>query len=78
MFSSGSIVSFLHLLGIIFDDVGEALTCKRLPPKVVGLDPIGIGRVAGAVVPSFVEREEPGVLPPQVGAEKLAIDGVVG
>ena len=29
-------------------------------PEVVGLQAVGIGRVAGAVVPALVERQEPG------------------
>ena len=36
---------------------------QDLLPEVVGLEPVGVRRVAGAVVPALVERQEPRALP---------------
>ena len=67
-------------LGVVFDDVGEAVAGERLFPEVVGLEPVGVGRVAGAVVPAAVEGQEPGGFALQVGAEAdlVIVDGEVG
>ena len=47
----------------------RALAAQHFAPQVVGLEPVGVGRVARAVVPSLVERQEPGCLAGVVGAE---------
>ena len=59
----------LHHLGVVLQDVGQALPAQHLPPQVAGLDAAGVGRVAGAVVPAAVEGQEPGGLAAEVGAE---------
>ena len=56
-------------LGVVLEDVGQALPAQHLPPQVVGLDAAGVGRVAGAVVPAAVEGQEPGGLAGEAGAE---------
>ena len=58
-----------HHLGVVLQDVGQALPAQHLPPQVVGLDAAGVGRVAGAVVPAAVEGQEPGCLAGEAGAE---------
>ena len=63
------LVFLLHHLGEVFEDVGEAFPAQHLPPQVVGLDPAGVGRIAGAVVPAAVEGQEPGGLAAEAGAE---------
>ena len=49
----------LHDLGVVFDDVDEPAAGEDLFPEVVGLESVGIGRVARAVVPAAVEGQEP-------------------
>ena len=70
----------LHHLGVVLEDVRQALAGQHLAPQVVGLDAARVGRVAGAVVPAPVEGQEPGRLPIEVRAEqRLAlVDGEVG
>ena len=52
---------------------------RMLLPEVVGLEAVRVGRVAGAVVPALVERQEPGRLALQVRAEPhlVIVDGEV-
>ena len=45
------------------------VTGEQALPQVVGLQPIGVGRIAGAVVPAKVEGQEPRALAFQVRAE---------
>ncbi len=73
------VVGFDDDLGVVFEDVGEAAAGEDLRPEVVGFEAIGVGRVAGAVVPALVEGEEPGVVAAEVGAEAdlLVVDGEV-
>ena len=70
----------LHHLGVVLEDVGQALRGQHLAPQVVGLDAAGVGRVAGAVVPAPVEGQEPRGLAPEVGAEAdlALVHGEVG
>ena len=64
-------------LGIVFQDIGQALRGEDPLPQVVGLEPIGVGRVARPVVPALVEGQEPGALALEVGAHAhlLVVDG---
>ena len=66
---AGLLVLRLHHLGVVLQDVGEALAREHLAPQVVGLDAARVGRIAGAVVPAPVERQEPGRLPLEMRAE---------
>ena len=62
-------VPCLDDLRVVLEDVGEAVAGEDALPEVVGLEPVGVGRVARAVVPAEVERQEPRSLALQVGAE---------
>ena len=53
-------VFLLDNLSIILDDIGEAAWSENPPPEVVGLDTVRVRRVASAVVPPLIERQEPG------------------
>src|SRR3990172_1938083 len=61
--AAGGLVLFLDNLSIVLEDVGEATPRQKFAPEVVGLQPIRVRRVAGAVVPALVEGQEEGVLP---------------
>ena len=64
----------LHHLGVVLEDVGQALARQHLAPQVGGPDARGVGRVSRAVVPAPVERQEPRRLSLEVGAEaRLAL-----
>ena len=69
LFLAGLLVLHLHHLGVVLQDVGQALASQHVSPQVVGLEAARVGRIAGAVVPAPVERQEPGRLPLEVGAE---------
>ena len=77
--SARPLVFRLHHLRVVLQDVGQALAGQHLAPEVVGADAARVGRVAGAVVPAPVERQEPRRLPLQVGAEArlVLVDGEV-
>ena len=59
----------LDHLGVVLEDVGQALAGQHLAPQVVGLEAVRIGRVAGTVVPAPIERQKPRGLALEVGAE---------
>ena len=60
----------VDFLGVVLDDVGEASRRQYFFPEVVGLEPVGIDRVAGgAVVAAFVEGQEDGGFACKLGAE---------
>ena len=69
-----------HHLGVVLQDIGHALPAEDVAPKVVCLEPIRVGRVAAAAVPTLVERQKPRCLAPELGAEvNLAfVNGEVG
>ena len=46
----------LVLLHIVLQDVGKTAAGKHFPPQIVGLDAVGIGRVASAVIHPLVKR----------------------
>ena len=69
LFLAGLLVLRLHHLGIVLQDVGQALAGQHLAPQVVGLDAARVGRIASPVVPAPVERQEPGRLPLEMRAE---------
>ena len=66
---SGLFILYDHHLGIVFDDVCQALPCQNLFPQVVNLEAVGVGGIAGAIVPALVERQEPRCLALQVSTE---------
>ena len=67
-------------LGEVFDDVGQAVAGENFLPEVIGLEAIGVGWIAPAVIPALVEWQEPGILAPEVGAEPhlLVVHGEMG
>ena len=77
---AGLVVPRLQKLGVVLDDVGEPAAGEDLLPQVVGLETIGIRLIAGAVVPSLVEGQEPRRLALKVRAELhlVVINGEVG
>ena len=66
-------------LGVVLEDVGQAVAGEDALPEVVGLEPVRVRRIAGAVVPALVERQEPRRLALQVRAEPhlVVVDGEV-
>ena len=75
----GPLVADLDDLGVVLEDVGQPIAGQDLLPQVVGLEPIGVRRVAGPVVPAAVEGQEPRGPPGEVGAELglLVVEGEV-
>ena len=59
----------LHHLRVVLQDVGKAPPRQHLPPQVVDRQSVRVGRVARAVVPAPVERQEPRRLAGEAGAE---------
>ena len=53
------VVLALHYLCVVLDDVRQPFTGEHLLPEIVGLETVGIGGVARAVIPSLVEGQEP-------------------
>src|SRR4051794_25268054 len=66
---AGSLVFRDDELRVVFDDVREAGRREDLLPEVVGLQPIGIRRIARSLIPAAIERQEPRRLPLQLRAE---------
>ena len=77
--SPGLPVLGLDDLGVVLDDVGEAVAGEHLLPQVVCLQAVGVGRVARGVAPALVEGQEPGRRAPEVGTEAdlVVVDGEV-
>ena len=78
--ASGLVVLALDDLGVVLDDVGQPAAGERFLPQVVGLEPVGVRRVAAAAVPPPVEGQEPRFLALEVGAEPhlVVVHGEVG
>ena len=60
-----ALVLLLHHLSVVLQDIGQTLFGQYLLPQVIGLDAIGIGRIARAVLIAQVEGQEPGGVPLQ-------------
>jgi hypothetical protein len=75
--------SFLILglddLRVVLEDVSEAGPSEDLLPEVVGLEAARVRWISPAVVPTAVERKEPGVLALEMRAEAdlVIVDGKV-
>ena len=69
-----------HHLGVVFQDVGQALAGQHLAPQIVDLEPVRVGRIARTVVPASVEGQEPRGLAREMGAEAhlALVHGKVG
>ena len=59
LLASRLVVLRLHDLSVVLDDVGEPLAGEDLLPQVVGLEAVGVRRIACPVVPPLVEGQEP-------------------
>ncbi len=49
-------------LGVILEDFAQTIASKNFLPKIIGLEAVRVGRVAGTVVPALIEGQEPGIL----------------
>ena len=67
--SRGVPVLRLDDLGVVLDDVGEAVAGEHPLPQVVGLESVRVRWIPGTVVPAAVEWEEPRGLAFKFGAE---------
>jgi len=69
----------LRNLGVVLQNIGQAFTAEGFLPQVGGLEAVGIGRIARAIVPAFVEGQEPriGALQVRAHAHFLVIHGKV-
>ena len=78
--AAGLVVLALDDLGVVLDDVGQPAAGEGFLPQVVGLEPVGVRRVAAAAVPPPVEGQEPRFLALEVGAEPnlVVVHGEVG
>jgi hypothetical protein len=61
-------ILLLDDLRVILEDVGQTRGGEHLLPEVGGLQAVRVGRVAGAVVVTLVERQEPRTPAAQLGA----------
>ena len=62
-FLPGLLVLALDDLRVVLEDVGEARRRQDLLPEVVGLEPVRVRRVAGAVVPARLNGRNHDALP---------------
>ena len=71
------LVRLLHHLRIVLDDAGELPLREDVLPEVVRHDAVGIRRIARAVLPPLVERQEPARLARKPCAEldRLVVHG---
>ena len=69
LLAAGLLVLRLDDLGVVLEDVGQAVAGEDALPQVVGLEAVRVGRIARAVVPAQVEGQEPRGLALQVRAE---------
>ena len=56
---AGVFIHFLDDLGVILNDIGKRILAQNVLPKVVGFDPVRIGRIAGSVTITLVEWQKP-------------------
>ena len=77
---SGLLVLGLHHLGVVLKDVGEPFAGEDLLPEVGRLEALRVRGVAGAVVPTLVEGQEPGGFAFELGAEAhlMVVHGEMG
>ena len=58
-----------HHLGVVLQNVGEALPGENFAPQVLRPEPVRVGRIPGPAPPAAVEGQEPRRLAPEMGAE---------
>ena len=56
-------------LGVVLQDVGQALPGEDFAPQILRPEAVQVGRIAGPAQPTAVEGQEPRSLPLEVGAE---------
>ena len=56
-------------LGVVLQNVGQAVTSENVGPQIGCLEAVRIRRVPSAVLPTSVERQEPGALALEMGTE---------
>jgi hypothetical protein len=66
---AGPVVFRFDNLRVVLENVGQPIPGEQAFPEVIGLQAIGVRRVAGAVVPTLIEGQEPGALPLEMCAE---------
>jgi hypothetical protein len=59
---SGLRVLLLHDLRVVLQNIREARRGEDALPQVISLDPVRVQRIAGAIVPAFIKRQEPRLL----------------
>ena len=71
------LVRLLHHLRVVLDDAGELPLREDVLPEVVRHDAVGIRRIARAVLPALVERQEPACLArePRAELDRLVVHG---
>src|ERR1035437_4066321 len=55
------LVLLLHDLGVVLQNPRQTAGSENAPPQVVRFDSVWVGRIASALVPPLVERQEPRV-----------------
>ena len=66
---AGLLVLGLDDLGVVLEDVGQAIARQDALPQVVGHEAVRVRRVPRAVIPALIEGQEPRGLPLQVRTE---------
>ena len=65
---SGAFILLLDQLGVVLQNIGQATWGEDIPPEVIGLDALRVGRVACTIVIALVEGQKPGVFARQTCA----------
>ncbi len=68
-FPPGLLVLYLDDLHIIFENVGQAVRREQTLPEIVRLQSIRIRRIAPAIIPALIKRQEPRRLALELRAE---------
>src|SRR5215510_2311448 len=58
LFQAGLRVLLLNDLRVVLDDVGDAARRQKALPEVIRLQSFRVGRIARAIVPALIERQE--------------------
>ena len=53
------VVNFLHVLRVVLNDLDQSIRGQHFAPQIVRLQSIRVRRIARAIIPAFVERQEP-------------------
>jgi len=58
-FLTGLIVLLFHYLRVVLQDIGKPFRCQDALPEVIGLQAMGVRRIAGTVIVTLVEGQKP-------------------